>query len=63
MMPKTKEFFFEHRLTKKIKLRFRMVKISILTIIVEHLLPVFFTKTFVQCNKKNKSIIIHLHNI
>lgn len=62
MMPKTKEFFFEHRLTKKIKLRFRMVKISILTI-VEHLLPVFFTKTFVQCNKKNQSIIIHLHNI
>lgn len=39
MMPKTKEFFFEHRLTKKIKLR------------------------FVQCNKKNQSIIIHLHNI
>lgn len=63
MMPKTKEFFFEHRLTKKIKLRFCMVKISILTIIVEHLLPVFFTKTFVQCNKKNQPIIIHLHNI
>lgn len=63
MMPKTKEFFFEHRLTKKIKFRFRMVKISILTIIVEHILSVFFTKTFVQCNKKNQSIIIHLHNI
>lgn len=60
---KLKNFFFEHRFTKKIKLRFRMVKISILTIIVEHLLPVFFTKHLYNVTKKiNQLSFIYIIN-